>query len=183
MSHEEPKGPQVYGVVAEFDDPDAILSAAKRTREEGYEKFEAYTPFPVHGLADAVDKEDHRLKWMIFFGGLAGACTGFGFQTWVSMVAYPHNVGGKPLFSWPAFIPVTFECMVLFAAGTAVFGMLGLNGLPRPHHPIFEAKNFKRCSQDRFFLCVEAEDPKFNAAEVSKFLKGLGALEVSEVVC
>lgn len=182
MSHEEPKGPQLYGVVAEFDDPDAILEAAKRTREAGYQRFEAYTPFPVHGLADAVDEEDHRIKWLIFMGGVAGAFTGFFFQWWVSAVAYPHNVGGKPLFSWPAFIPITFECMVLFAAGAAVLGTLGLNGLPRPHHPIFDAKNFERASQDRFFLCVESDDPAFDKKEVTKFLSGLGALEVSEVM-
>lgn len=182
MSHEAPKGPQLYGIVAEFEDPDAILSAAKRTREAGYERIEAYSPFPVHGLSHIVGGEDHRIKWIIFFGGVIGAIVGFGLQSWVSMVAYPHNVGGKPLFSWPAFIPITFECMVLFASGAAVIGMLGLNGLPRPHHPMFDAKNFERCSRDRFFLCIEADDPSFDSKEVSKFLGSLGALEVSEVV-
>lgn len=180
MHVEEPKNP-IHGMIAEFDGPDEILEAATKTREAGYTKIEAYTPFPVHGLADVIDKEDHRIKWLIFLGGAAGAASGYGLQYWVSVFAYPHNVGGKPLQSWPAFIPVTFECMVLFASFAAVIGMLGLNGLPRPHHPIFNAKNFEFASRSKFFLCVEVEDEKYDAAETKKFLQSLGATEVSEV--
>jgi hypothetical protein len=175
----ESKGP--YGLIAEFDDPDAILAAARKAREAGYVNFEAYSPFPVHGLADAVAPEDHRVKWIIFGGGALGAISGYGLQFWVSAVAYPHNAGGKPLHSWPAFIPVTFECMVLFASFAAVLGMLALNGLPRPHHPVFEGKNFDRASRDKFFLCIESEDPNYDPSETRKFLQSLGAAEVSEV--
>lgn len=181
MSHEpeQPKGP--YGIIAEFLSPDALLRATERTRDAGYKKFEAYTPFPIHGLTDAMGYQDVRVKWIIFFGGIVGVIAGYGLQYWVSVYAYAHNVGGKPLHSWPAFIPVTFECMILFAAFGAVFGMLALNGLPRPHHPIFNAKRFHLASQDSFFLCIEADDPSFDVEEVSRFLRGLGAHEVSEV--
>ncbi len=180
MTHEAPKN-GVFGIVAEFTTPEEVLSAARRTKEAGYEKVEAYTPFPVHGLADALGPEDHRVKWIIFWGGVAGAIGGFYMQWWVSAVAYPHNVGGKPLFSWPAFVPITFECMVLIASFAAVIGMLALSGLPRPHHPIFDAKNFDRASRDRFFLCIEADDPAFDPEEVTRFLRSLGAQDVSEV--
>lgn len=180
MHVETPKNP-IHGMVAEFDGPEEILEAAQKARDAGYTKMEAYTPFPVHGLIDIVDKEDHRIKWMIFFGGAFGAAAGYGLQWWTSAVAYPHNVGGKPLQSWPAFIPVTFECMVLFASLTAVVGMLGLNGLPRPHHPIFNAKNFEFASRTKFFLCIEVEDEKYDASETKTFLESLKPVQVSEV--
>jgi hypothetical protein len=176
---EAARGP--YGLIAEFDTPDAILAAAKAVRAAGYKRFEAYTPFPVHGLADAVAPEDHRLKWLIFLGGAAGAAIGYGLQYWVSVIAYPHNVGGKPKHAWPAFIPVTFECMVLLASFAAVIGMLALNGLPRPHHPVFEAKNFDRASRDKFFLCVESDDALFDPRETRRLLESLHAAEVTEV--
>ncbi|MBX3118102.1 MAG: DUF3341 domain-containing protein [Fimbriimonadaceae bacterium] len=181
MHVEAPKNP-VHGMIAEFDGPDEILEAAVKTKEAGFKKIEAYTPFPVHGLADVIDKEDHRVKWIIFLGGAMGVAAGYGLQYWVSVYAYAHNVGGKPLQSWPAFIPITFECMVLFASFAAVIGMLGLNGLPRPHHPIFNAKNFEFASRSKFFLCVEVEDEKYDRDETEAFLKGLGAKEVSEVL-
>jgi hypothetical protein len=173
------KGP--YGLIAEFVEPEAVLAAASRAREAGYRRIEAYSPFPVHGLADAIGPEDHRVKWIIFFGGVLGACSGYALQYWVSAIAYPHNVGGKPLHSWPAFIPITFECMVLFASFAAVLGMLALNGLPRPYHSVFNAKNFDRASRDRFFLCIEADDPLYDPDETRRFLMGLRPVEVSEV--
>lgn len=179
--HAEVATPKTYGLLAEFETPEQILEAAKKARGEGYRDFEAYSPFPVHGLADAVDREDHRVKWIIFLSGVVGALSGYGLQYWVSVIAYPHNVGGKPLHSWPAFIPVTFECMVLFASFGAVIGMLGLNGLPRPHHPIFNGKHFDRASRDRFFLCIESTDSKYDPKATRAFLEGLGAAEVSEV--
>jgi hypothetical protein len=174
--------PGVYGVIAEFEHAEDLLAATKRAYSEGFRKMDAYSPFPVHGLADALGPEDHRIKWIIFFGGIAGACAGVGLEYWVSAIAYPHNVGGKPYWSWPLFVPVAYECLILFASIGAVFGMLALNGLPRPHHPIFGAKRFELASQDRFFLCIEATDPKFDAKEVAQFLQSTGASDVSEVL-
>lgn len=175
------KGPSLYAVVAEFRDEHELIRAAEKAREAGYTRLEAYTPFPVHGVSEAIGFEDNRLKWMIFFGGVFGAISGVLLQWWVSAVAYPHNVGGRPYFSWPNFIPITFECMVLFAALTAVFGMFALNGLPKPYHPIFNTPKFDRASQDLFFLAIEARDPMFDAAAAAKCLKDAGADNVSEV--
>lgn len=175
------KGPSLYAVVAEFRDEHDLIIAAEKARQAGYTKIEAYTPFPVHGVSEAMGFEDNRLKWMIFFGGVFGAVTGVLLQWWVSAVAYPHNVGGRPYFSWPNFIPITFECMVLFAALTAVFGMFALNGLPKPYHPIFNTPKFDRASQDLFFLAIEARDPMFDATAAAKCLKDAGADNVSEV--
>ncbi len=171
----------VYGVLGEFHDEHHLLEAAKKVREAGFTKVDAYTPLPVHGLADVLGPEDHRIKWLIFLSGAAGVAVGLGLQYWVSVVAYPHNVGGKPLWSWPAFVPVTFECMVLFASFGAVLGMLGLNGLPKPYHPVFNTPNFDRASRDLFFLAIEAEDPKYDSAEARRILESAGASNVSEV--
>lgn len=182
MAHDLTYHPELHGVVGMFDEADALLAAANRTREAGYTKIEAYTPFPIHGLSEAIGFHDNKIKWVIFWAGVIGAFSGFALQAWVSIYAYAHNSGGKPLFSWPAFIPVTFECMVLCAAFGAVFGMLGMNGLPQPYHPIFEAKRFNLASQDKFFLCIEANDPQFDAKEAVKFMQGLGATDVEEVV-
>ncbi len=177
----KPEEPKIYGIIAEFDDPDALIAAAGRAREDGYRNMDAYTPFPVHGLAEALDFKDNRLPWMIFLAGIAGAFGGFGLQYFVSVIDYPLNVGGRPLNSWPLFIPVTFECTILLAAATAVFGMLFLNGFPRPHHPIFNAPNFERASQDGFFLCIEADDPQFDPRRTRLFLERLDARSVNEV--
>lgn len=173
--------PSIYGLMAEYKDANVLLDAANRAREAGYKNMEAYTPLPVHGLAEAIGFDDAKVPWTIFVCGLAGAAIGFGFQAYLSAVAYPLNVGGRPLVSWPSFIPVTFECTILLAAFGAVFGMLAFNGLPRPHHPVFNAPRFELASQDRFFLCIEAEDPKFDAEETGRFLKDTGANLVSEV--
>jgi len=182
LAHDLTYHPELHGVVGMFDDPDALLAAANRTREAGYKKIEAYTPFPIHGLSEAIGFHDNTIKWVIFISGIGGAFAGFALQVWVSMQAYAHNSGGKPLFSWPAFIPVTFECMILCAAFGAVFGMLGMNGLPQPYHPIFEAKRFNLASQTKFFLCIEAADPQFDSKAAVKFMKDLGASDVEEVV-
>jgi hypothetical protein len=181
MSVHEPVHHGPYGLIAEFSTPEQILDAARKTRAAGYRRFEAYTPFPIHGLPELVAKEDHRLKWLIFFGGVSGVAAGYGLQYWVSVIAYPHNVGGKPLHSWPAFIPVTFECMVLFASFAALLGMLGLNSLPKPYHSIFNARNFERASRDKFFLCIESDDAQFDENETRRFLERLNPDEVSEV--
>jgi hypothetical protein len=168
--HEE-SGPSVFAYVAEYATSEALIKAANTVYDAGYRQIDAYAPYPVHGLPEAIGFEDDRLKWMMFLGGVTGAFTGFGLQWWVSASAYAHNVGGRPYFSWPAFIPVTFECTVLFAALTGVFGMIGLNKLPQPHHPIFSTPRFDRASQDAFFLSVEARDEKFDPVEVRKILE------------
>lgn len=180
MHAEVVKNP-VFGFVAEFDHPDDLIHAAEKVTAEGYTKVEAYSPFPVHGLTDAMEWDDAKVPWTIFAAGVAGCITGFGLESWVSAIAYPHNVGGRPLISWPSFIPVVFECTVLFAGVTAFLCTLVFNGLPRPHHPVFGAKNFERASQDRFFLCVESSDPKFDNEGTEKFLNSLGAMNVSSV--
>lgn len=173
--------PRPYALIAEWDTPEDLIAAAHRTHEAGYRHVESYTPFPVHGLAEALHFQDNRVPWTIFLGGVAGAATGWFLQVYVSAIAYPLNVAGRPLIAWPSFVPVTFECTVLFAAFAALLGMLGYNGLPRPHHPIFDAQHFDRASQDRFFLAIEATDPRFDVVETASFLRGLGAAAVSEV--
>lgn len=177
----EARLPQLYGLVAEFENETDILTAARRVREAGYRRMDAYTPFPVHGLAHAIGFSDWLLPWIIFFGGVTGALAGAALQTWTLAYDYPWNVGGRPLISWPQFIPITFELTILLAAFGAVFGMLALNGLPRPYHSIFNAPGFERASQDRFFLCIESWDPRFDREETARFLESLGPVAVSEV--
>jgi len=173
---------RIYGLMAEFRTPGEIVSAARRAREEGFIKMDAYTPFPIEELASALGwRTRGRLPKLVLLGGLAGAAAGYGLQYYASVIAYPVNVGGRPLHSWPSFIPITFETAVLFAALAAVLGMLALNGLPRPYHPVFNAPNFALASSDRFFLCVESADPKFDRKATRGFLESLGASEVSDV--
>jgi len=172
---------QLYGLLAEFGDAEEIVVAAGKAREAGYTRLDAFTPFPVHGLPEAIGFRDVLVPWLIFIGGVCGALAGFGLQYWINAVDYPMDVGGRPFVTWPSFIPVTFECTVLFAAFAAVIGMLILNGLPRPHHPLFNSDRFGRASQDRFFLCIEARDPRFDGAATRRFLEELGALSVEEV--
>jgi hypothetical protein len=174
-------GSTIYGLAAQFDDPNALLAAAGKLRGAGYTKIDAYTPIPVHGLDEALGFRRTRLPWLILMGGLLGAAGIFGLATWVNVIEYPINVGGRPLFSWPAFIPITFEGMVLLAAFAAVFGMIGLNGLPMPYHPIFNTPNFERATNDLFFLAVEATDPQFELGKTRQFLESLGAQQVSSV--
>lgn len=170
-----------YGLMVEFDTPERLLEAARRARSEGYRELDAYTPFPVHGLWEALELPKTKLPWIILCGGLFGACGGY-FMMWFSAVVhYPINVGGRPLHSWVAFIPITFELTVLFASFAAVFGMLGLNGLPKPYHPVFNVAQFERASLDHFFLCIKARDPKFDRDKTRKFLEGLGGLGVHDV--
>jgi hypothetical protein len=172
----------VYGLIAEFDSPDALVAASHVTKDTGYYHFETYAPFPIHGLSEAMGFKDWRLPKFAFFGGIAGMLTGMLGLYYVNVIDYPLNVGGKPLFSWTQFIPVTYECTILFAAGTAFLSQFMLNGLPKPYHPIFNAKNFDRASQDRFFLFIETTDPIYNAKETADFLRSLdGVLNVSEV--
>ena len=161
----------IYGLLAEFDEPDRLVAAARAAHDDGYRKMDAYTPFPVEHLAEAIGFRTTRLPWLIFAGGLVGCLGGFLLQYWVSVSAYPENIGDRPLNSWPSFIPVTFELTILLAALTAVCGMLGLNGLPMPYHPLFNVPRFAQASRDRFFLCIEARDPRFDRDKTRRFLE------------
>ena len=172
----------LYGLMAEFEDVTGLVNGAKRAHADGYRRLDAFTPFPVHELFDALDAHDKRLPLAVLLGGIAGCCAGFGLCYWVSVMAYPLNIGGRPLNSWPSFIPVTFEVTILLASFTAVFSMLGLNGLPMPYHPVFNVKRFaEHASQDGFFLAIEAEDPKFDLHGTRAFLQELGAKEINEI--
>jgi hypothetical protein len=173
--------PAIYGLMAEFDDPKGLVSAAKRTYAAGYRKIDTFSPYPIEEAWEAIGHHDKRLSAIVLAGGLTGLLTGIGLQEWVSFLAYPLNIAGKPLNSWPQFIPVTFELTILFASIAAVLGMIVLNGLPQPYHPVFNVEAFERASRDRFFLLVESEDPKFDRQATADFLKGLNASEVSEV--
>src|SRR6266851_1953841 len=171
----------IYGVMAEFGTPDDLIHAVEKVREAGYRRLDAYAPFPVEGLSQALGLKRNLVPAITLLGGLAGGLGGFCFQYWASAIAYPMNIGGRPLNSWPAFIPVTFELTVLGAALSAVIGMLALNGLPMPYHPVFNVPRFALASRNRFFLCIESIDPMFNQEATATFLESLGAREVSEV--
>ena len=171
----------LYGLMAEFDDPTTLVAATDRAHHEGYRRMDAYSPFPIDELHDALGSSPSRLPLIVLIGGLLGCIGGYGLQYWVSVIAYPVNVGGKPFHSWPAFIPVTFECTILAAALVAVFGMLALSDLPMPYHPVFNVPRFALASRNRFFLVIEAADTKFELEETRRFLETLDPREVSTV--
>ena len=186
MSHETRN--TLYGVLGELDSPKELMAAARKVREAGYQHFDAFTPFPIPGLSEACGLHYGLKGWkhnlvpqLTLLGGIGGGLTGFFFQYWVNVIAYPLNIAGRPLNSWPAFIPVTFELTVLGASSFAVLGMLALNKLPQPHCPLFTVERFKRASDDKFFVCIESTDKKFNLADATKFLEGIGAKNVTEV--
>ncbi len=171
----------LHGVMAEFTNPHAVLDAARSARQLGYTALEAYTPYPVEGLPAALGHPRNRVPFIVFIGGLVGAGAGFLMMYWTMAVDYPFNVGGRPFNSWPVWVPITFEMLILFASFGAFFGTLFLNGLPRLHHPVFDVPGFERATQDRFFLCIESTDPRFDAEEVKRFLATLAPLTVVEV--
>jgi len=177
MKHRHP----IYGLMAEFPDPSALVGAARRAREAGYRRMDAYSPFPIEELSEAIGHHHDRLPLLVLIGGVVGGTSGFLFQYWASAIDYPINVGGRPLLSWPSFIPVTFEMTILVAAFVAVLGMLGLNGLPMPYHPVFNVERFVNASRNRFFLCIESRDPLFDKEATAKFLESLEPREVCEV--
>ena len=172
-----PPGP-CYGLLAEFATPADLYHACEQVRDAGFTRWDAHTPFPVHGLDKAMGLRRSPLPWIILVTGLTGATLGFGLQWWVHSSAYPLVISGKPLLAWPAYIPITFEVGVLFAALGAVFGMLGLNRLPMHHHPLFRSKVFERVTDDAFFISIESWDPRFDASATGKLLKSLGARSV-----
>ena len=171
----------LYGVLAEFPDPQSLLTAADQAREAGYTNLDAYSPFPIHGLAEAIGFQKSGLSQLVLGGGVIGGLGGFFMCWYANVVTYPLNIGGKPLNSWPAWIPIAFECAVLVAAFAAVLGMLGLNGLPMPYHPVFNVSRFDQASRDRFFLSIQVRDPKFDHDTVRSFLLSLDATEVTDV--
>jgi len=171
----------LYGLMAEFDATETLLEAARRARAAGYRELDAFTPFPVEGLAEAIGFHKTGVPQICLAGGLIGCLGGFLLQYWPNVVGYPLNIGGKPYNSWPSFIPITFELTVLCAGVATVLGMLALNGLPTPYHPVFNAPRFELATRSHFFLCIKARDPKFQLAATREFLQSLGAREVSEV--
>jgi hypothetical protein len=175
------KPTRTYGLMAEFDTPERIVEAARHTYQAGYKKIDAYTPFPIEQLSEAIGFHRNGVPLGVLIGGLLGGLSGFSLQYWIHVINYPINVGGRPLNSWPAFIVVTFEMTILFAGIFAVFGMLALNGLPMPHHPVFNVPRFAFASKDRFFLMIFASDPQYDAVETRRFLEALGPRSINEV--
>ena len=174
--------PPIYGLMAEFDGVNELVDAVKATRAAGYRQYDAYTPFPVEAVSEAMGDTTSRLPLLVLVGGIVGLVGGYALAYWTSAIAYPINVGGRPLNSWPAFIPITFETTVLCAAIATVLGMLGLNGLPMPYHPVFNVERFRnRGSREGFFLAIESSDPKFDRGATFEFLKSLGPREINEV--
>ena len=180
MTHQGP-APTLYGLIAEFETPTELVEAAERARLAGYRRMDAYTPIPIEELSEALGLSRTRLPLLVLLGGIAGCLGGFGLEYWAAVIEYPLNVGGRPYNSWPQFIPIVFETTVLGAALTCFFGMWALNRLPQPYHPVFNVAAFTRASTDRFFLCIEATDPRFDRAATQRFLEDLHPVGVSEV--
>ena len=181
MSHDTPKRRPLHGVMAEFSSSRRLIEAIRCSRSEGYSKMDAYTPYPVEEVWEELGHHRSKLPFIVAIGALLGIALGFGLQYWTSVIAYPLNIGGRPLNSWPAFIPITFEVTILVATFAAVAGMFVLNGLPMPFHPVFNVKRFALASRDRYFLCIEADDPNFDRQKTAEFLQSLEPTEVSEV--
>ena len=173
--------PPIYGLLAEFHSPHEVVEAAKKVREAGYRRVDGYSPYPIEEFCEALHFHRSPLPKLVLLGGILGLLAGWGLEYWASVIDYPMNIGGRPVNSWPAFIVPAFETTILFAAGTAVFGMLALNGLPQPYHPVFNVPDFALASRDRFFIGIEALDPKFDREGTKAFLRGLGASAISEV--
>ena len=171
----------IYGMIAEFDNPTGLVNAAKEARAKGYRKLDAYSPLPIEELADALHLHKNRLPLIVLIGGILGGITGYLLQYYVTVIYFPINIAGRPLHSWPAYIVITFEMTILFAAISAVLGLLALCGLPMPYHPVFNIQSFARASQDGFFLCIETSDPQFDMEKTKSFLQGLHAREVYDV--
>ena len=181
LRHDLPSGTATYGLLAEFSSTADLYRACERIRDAGYTRWDAHTPFPVHGLQSAMGLRRSILPYIILVMGLAGAASGFALQTWVHAIEYPLVISGKPYFAWPAFVPITFELGVLGGALGAVFGMLGLNQLPMHYHPLFNSRRFERATDDTFFISIEARDPRFDAVVTRDLLAAAGARHVEEI--
>jgi hypothetical protein len=175
------KRPPIHGLMAEFSEPNELIAAVRRAREAGYRQLDAYTPYPIEEVSEALGFHHNRLPLLVLIGGILGGLGGYGLQYWASVIEYPINVGGRPFHSWVSFIPITFECTVLVAALTAVLGMLALNGLPMPYHPVFNVPRFALATRDRFFLCIEGTDPLFDRDTTRRFLERQVPRSISEV--
>jgi hypothetical protein len=175
------KDPRIYGLLAEFDSVDTVITAAHRVREAGYRKVDAYSPFPLEELSEAIGFEKNGVALVCLVGGLLGCTGAYILQWWVNTISYPVNIGGRPFHSWPSFIIVTFEMTILFSGLSAVFGMLALNGLPMPYHPVFNVPRFDAASRDRFFIIIFSSDKNYDSVRTRTFLEGLNPLSVSEV--
>lgn len=171
----------IHGLIAEYTEASEVLAASRQAHRAGYRRMDAYAPFPVEGLPEALGFRDHLVPWIMFWMGLFGAIGGYLFMRWTQVTDYPLNIGGKTVESWPMWIPITFECTVLGASLSGVVGMLIVNKLPQPYHPVFDAPNFDEASSTRFFLCIESHDPRFDASETRRFLESTHAARVSEV--
>jgi ActD protein len=171
----------MYGLIAEFDTAEQLVDAARRARAAGYRRMDAYAPFPVDGLGEALEFHSNAIPFIGLTGGVIGALTGYLMQVWIHTSALPINVGGRPLLSWPSFVPVTFELAVLFSALSMLGGLFILNGHPQPYHPVFNVAEFARATRDRFFLCIQSDDAHFDTVSTTEFLRGVGAREVSDV--
>ena len=184
MSHATPamKAPKTFGLLAEFGSPADVYHAAEKIRDAGYKKWDVHSPFPIHGIETAMGIGDSKLGWIAFFCACAGAFGGFSLQYWIHKHAYPLLIGGKPMVAYPAYVPVTFEPGILFTAFGCLLGMLVLNGLPRLYHPTFKSSNFKKFSDNGFFVSIESKDPRFNVESTRSFLQSIGArnIEVRE---
>jgi hypothetical protein len=180
MSHAQ-LSPPIYGILAEFDTPTDLVYATKAAYAAGYRKMDAYSPFPIEEASEALGFHKSRVPLIVLLGGLLGGLSGFGLQYWINVISYPLNVGGKPYDSWPAFIVPTFELTILFAGLSGVFGMFALNGLPMPYHPLFNVDRFSAVTRDKFFLCVEAADPKFDLVDTQRFMESLKPVSIAEV--
>jgi len=172
---------RLYGLIAEFDNRFDLLEATRNAHDAGYKRMDAFSPMPIHGLDEALGFHEKKMSRLVLAGGILGCLGGFGLMYWISVIAYPLNVGGRPFYSWPAYIPPTFETTILCAALAAVFGMLALNGLPQPHHPVFNVPRFKLATRSRFFLLIEARDPLFDLEKTRVFLETYHPREVTEV--
>ena len=173
--------PTLYGLMAEFETPTELVHAAKAAYAEGYRDMDAYSPFPIEEASEAIGFHKSAVPLVVLMGGILGGLSGFGLQYWINVIAYPLNIGGKPYDSWPAFIVPTFEMTILFAGLCGMFGMFALNGLPQPYHPVFHVDKFSAVTRDKFFLCVEATDPKFDLVGTQQFMERLKPLSISEV--
>jgi Protein of unknown function (DUF3341) len=181
MSSPHESGPPTYGLMAEFPSADALVAAAHQVHAAGYQKVDAFTPYPIEAVSEALGLPRSKMPLIVLIGGLLGGFGGYMLQFWSQVIRYPMNIGGRPIHSWPSFIVPTFECTILGAALAAVVGMIAINGLPMPYHPVFNVPRFALASRDKFFLLIEAVDPKFDSDATRRFLAGLSATEVSDV--